>query len=55
MGTPARKEVNAEGKNVTENTQREVKHLGKQMMESVTGITRSLLEINMDVMLCFID
>lgn len=55
LGTPERKEVNAEGKNVMENAQREVKYLGKQMIESVTGTTRSLLEINMNEMLCFID
>lgn len=55
LGTPARKEVNAERKNVTENAQREVKYLGKQMIESVTGTTRSLLEINKNKMLCFID
>lgn len=55
LGTPERKEVNAEGKNVMENTQGEVKYLGKQVIESVTGTTRSLLEINMNEMLCFID
>lgn len=55
LGTPERKEVNAERKNVMENAQGEVKYLGKQMIESVTGTTRSLLEINMNEMLCFID
>lgn len=55
LGTPATKEVNAKGKNVMKDAQREVKYLGKQMIESVTGTTRSLLEINMNEMLCFID
>lgn len=55
MGTPATKEVNAKGKNVMKDAQREVKYLGKQMIESVTGTTRSLLEINVNEMLCFID
>lgn len=55
MGTPARKEVNAEGKDVTEIAQREEKYLSKKMIESMTGTTSSLLEINMNEMLCFID
>lgn len=55
LGTPARKGVNAEGKNVMENAQKEVKYLDKHMIESVTGKIRSLLEINMNEMLYFLD
>lgn len=55
LGTPARKEVNTEGKDVTEIAQREEKYLSKKMIESMTGTTSSLLEINMNEMLCFID
>lgn len=50
LGTPARKEVNAEGKDVTEIAQREEKYLSKQMIESATGTTSSLLEISMNEM-----
>lgn len=52
---PAKMEVNAQENGVTGNALREQKYLGKQMTESEAVTTRSLLEINMNEMLCFVD